>query len=322
MCYDIKQKIIEFIKNKKLKSIGIVMHNNPDGDCIGSAVALQKALEYNNKKVDIIFHNKVSNKFSKIVGKNKVEKIIVPYEDKRYDAIFMLDVSDFNRTYIDVKRKTNNIIIIDHHEFENIPKVKFYLNKKEASTGIIVYDLIKNICPLTPEIATCIYLTIKSDTSGFKNSNVDYKAHKITSELLKYGADIKLINSIYDDITISYIRLLSIVLQNLKIDNINKIAYLIISKNDIIASGSNLKEAGLIIDLLKSINDIDVCYVIIENNKQVIIKGRSKKTDISCILKEFGGGGHKNSASCITYSDDIYKTKDRLIYYTIEKINK
>lgn len=321
MAIETRKKITQLIKNKKIRNIAIVMHNNPDGDCIGSAVALEEALKYNNKKVDIILHDKVSSKFSHIIGKNRVEKYILPYEGKRYDLVFMLDVSDFNRTYYDVRNISKNIIIIDHHTNNNIPRVKYYLNEKDASTGMTIYKIIKYICPITPKIATAIYLTIRSDTGSFKNLNTNVKVHETAGKLLMHGADLSLINKIYDDKTLSYLNLLANTLNNIKIDKKHKIAHLIITRNDILKAKSNMKEAGLIIDLIKNLENIDISYIFIENVNQVVIKGRSKKFNISQVFSEIGGGGHKHSAGCIVYSDDIYKTKDRLINLTIDKID-
>lgn len=298
------------------------MHNNPDGDCIGSAVALEEALKRNGKKVDIIVQTKIAKKFAPIIGQNRVDKFIIPYEEKRYDLTFILDVADFNRTYYNIKYKSNKIVIIDHHLNENIPRVDYYLNENDASTGITVYKLIKQLSPITETIATAIYLTIRDDTSNFKNSNTTSQTMSFASELLLYNANIQIVNSIYDYKTPAYIKLLSIVLKNVKIDIKNKIAYLIISKTDIIESKSNAKEAGLIIDLLKTIEGIDIALVFIETTHNVTIKARSKNFNVNNIITEFGGGGHECAAACVLPSDDIYMTKDRVVTRFIEEINK
>lgn len=322
MSLQIRKDIIRLIKSKYIKNIAIVMHNNPDGDCIGSAVALEEALKRNGKKVDIIMQTKIAKKFAPIIGQHRVDKFIIPYEEKRYDLTFVLDVADFNRTYYDIKYKSNKIIIIDHHLNENIPKVDYYLNENDASTGITVYKLIKQLSPITDTIATAIYLTIRDDTSNFKNSNTTSQTMSFASELLLYNANIQVVNSIYDYKTPAYIKLLSIVLKNIKIDSKNKIAHLIISKSDIIESKSNAKEAGLIIDLLKTIEGIDIALVFIETNNSVTIKARSKSFNVNNIIMEFGGGGHECASACVLPSDDIYMTRDRVIARFIEEINK
>lgn len=320
MSLEIRKQIVNVIRDRNVRNVAIVMHNNPDGDCIGSAVALEESLKNNNKNVDIIIHNKIPEKFAPIIGANRVNKYIVPYEGKRYDVLFMLDVADFDRTYYDAQHISKKVIIIDHHLNNNIPKVDYYLNENDASAGMTVYKLIKFLSPITTTMATAIYLTIRSDTGNFKNSNTTSKTHAMVSELLTIGANIQLINTLYDDKTLSYIKLMGNVLLNVKIDKNNKIAHLIISKSDIVHSGSNMKEAGLIIDLIKNIENVDMAFLFIENNEEVVIKARSKQKDVSEVIKEFGGGGHKCSAGCIVVSDDIYKTKDKVIERAI-KIN-
>ena len=316
-----RDEIIKLIKNKNNRNVAIIMHDSPDGDCIGSAVALEEALKYNNKKVDIILHNKVSEKFSSIIGENRVNKYIFPYEDKYYDLIFILDVCDFHRTYYEILKKGKKKIIIDHHLNDYIPKVDCYLNNLDSSTGMTLYNIIKSICPITKTIATALYLTLRSDTEDFKNSSTNSKTLMIASELLQYGADIDIINDIYEYKTYSYILLLNRTLSNLKIDFENKIAYLIIQQYDIKECGSNMKEAGSIIDLIKSIKDIEMAFIFIESNDQIVVKARSKNVDIVDIIKNFGGGGHKCSAGCIINSDDIYRTKDKVINYAINSIS-
>lgn len=322
MSLQLRKDLVTLIRNKYIRNIAIVMHDNPDGDCIGSAVALEMALKNNNKKVDIILHNKIPKKFAPIIGDNRIEKYMLPYDGKRYDLTFLLDVSDFDRTYYEIKNMSKKIVIIDHHLVTNIPKVDFYINENDASTGITVYKLIKHLTRIDEKIATAIYLTIRDDTSNFKNSNTNAKVMSFASELLMNGADLQIVNSVYDYRSLSYLKLLSLVLNNIKIDNKNKLLYLIISKSDIINAGSNIKEAGLIIDLLKTVENIDVCLLFIEGNNNVTVKARSKEFNVHDIITEFGGGGHKNASGCILPSDDIYITKNKIVNKFIEQISK
>lgn len=322
MSLQIRKDIIRLIKSKFIRNIAIVMHNNPDGDCIGSAVALEEALKRNGKKVDIIINSKIPKKFAPIIGQNRVEKFMIPYEEKHYDLTFILDVANFNRTYYDIKYKSNKFVIIDHHLNEKVPKVDYYLNENDASTGITVYKLIKQLSPITETIATAIYLTIRDDTGNFKNSNTTSQTMAFASELLLHNASIQIVNSIYDYKTPTYIKLLGTVLKDVKIDTTNKIAYLIISKNDININNSNAKEAGLVIDLLKTIEGVDVALLFIETVGNVTVKARSKDFNVSEVITELGGGGHRCSAACILPSDDIYLTKERVVKRFIEELNK
>lgn len=321
MSLEIRKNIIKLIKSKYVKNIAIIMHDNPDGDCIGSAVALEEALKKNNKRVDIVLQTKIPKKFSPIIGDNRVEKYFFPHNEKRYDLAFVLDVSDFNRTFYDIKYMANKIVIIDHHLVNKTPKVDFYLNENDSSTGITVYKLIKQLTPITKTIATAIYLTIRDDTGNFKNANTTSQAFLIASELMLNGADVQLINSIYDYKSLSYINLLTNVLNNIKINKEYKLLHLIISKNDIKMSNSNMKEAGLVIDLLKTVENIDVCLLFIEGNSNITIKARSKEYNVNSIMSELGGGGHKNASACVIPSDDIYITRDNVIKKFIKEMS-
>lgn len=322
MSLEIRKNIIKLIKSKYVRNIAIVMHNNPDGDCIGSAVALEEALKKQNKRVDIILQSKIPKKFAPIIGEQRVEKYILPHNEKRYDLAFILDVSDFDRTYFDIKYISKKIIIIDHHLNNNPPRVDYYLNENDSSTGITVYKLIKYLTPITKTIATAIYLTIRDDTGNFKNANTTSQAFLVASELMLNGADIQVINSIYDYKTMSYMKLLTNVLGNIKIDKQYKLLHLIISKSDITSSNSSIKEAGLVIDLLKTIENVDVCLLFVEGNSNITIKARSKEYNVNNIISELGGGGHKNASGCVIPSDDIYITRDRVVKLFIDEMSK
>lgn len=292
------------IKNNKF---AIVTHNNPDADAIGSCVFLENLLLNMNKEVDFIIQSKISDDFVNIVGEDRVNKVIIPY-NKKYDVLFILDVSDFNRTYYK-SGIAKYVIIIDHHNFIN-NNCDYYINNKDISTGVTLYKIFNNF-KITDFMATCLYLTIIGDTDCFKNENISPEIYGIAAELAKMGADINLVNRMYNSINIEYINLLGTVAKNIKI--INNICFLIITDYDIEKNNSNIREANKLINFMKNIKNIDISLLLIDNYGTITVRIRSKKSDISNLLSEYDGGGHKHSVGCLIKNKDVYDVLNDLL---------
>ncbi|MFW6008075.1 MAG: DHH family phosphoesterase [archaeon] len=319
MSFEIRNQIIETIKKSYNNNIAIAMHNSPDGDCIGSAIALEQCLKQLGKNVTIIFQNKVSSDYENIVGKHRTEKIIIPPRDYFFDVVILLDCSEPHRTVNNIEYMGKTLITIDHH-YGRQPFGDIYLYEKAASTGIIVYKIIRRLTSITEQIATALYLTIRSDTGSFKNNNTDTVALGIASELVFHGANIQLINSIYEGKPLSLLKLMGNCFNNIMFDNKHKIIYLVILPEYIQKSNSNYEEASMLIDYIRGVNDVEIAYLFLVSNNQIRVKGRSKNVDISKIMEKFNGGGHKNASGAIIYSNNIYDTTHRVISYTKEFI--
>ena len=104
MSLEIRRLIVKTILDKNIKTIAIAMHNSPDGDSIGSAIAFEKALSKIGKKVDVLIHNKISDHYAPIVGNHRVNKIFTPSHGKVYDLLFIVDCADPDRTVDNVKK--------------------------------------------------------------------------------------------------------------------------------------------------------------------------------------------------------------------------
>jgi phosphoesterase RecJ-like protein len=171
-----------------------------------------------------------------------------------------------------------------------------------------------------------LYLTIRSDTNSFKNNNTDSKAHEIASELLFKGANLQLINDIYDNKTLSLLRLMGYSFANIYYDRQYKIVYLIIRMDQIKKAQSNYEEASMLIDYIRGINDVEIAFLFLESSDDnVRIKARSKSVNVSEIMSQFDGGGHPTAAGTMIYCDDIYKVVENVILCAkkyIDKINK
>jgi phosphoesterase RecJ-like protein len=309
------KKIVDKLQDEQVDTVAIVMHNKPDGDSIGSAIALEEVLIGLDKKVDLIIHNKIPSRFAPIVGENRVDKVMLPKKGKKYDLLIMVDFADPERTIKGVRYLAKFVIVLDHHQsskqFGNL-----YLCKDEAATGIIVYDIISRITKITPKIANAIYMSIVSDTTGFRNGATNQKAHLISAKMLSFGANIDIVNSIFDSKTLSYMMLIGEVMTDIEFDNDYKICYLVVTRDKIDASGATGEEVASLIEQIRWVKNAEIAYLFIEGIHNVRISARSKTTPVNKILEYFGGGGHMLAAGCAVDGGYIHTVSHEVLSYT------
>lgn len=315
------QKAVELLKREDIRDIAIVMHNKPDGDSLGSGVALEECLMSLGKEVDLIFHNKVPNKFQPIVGRDRVNRKILPSFGKIYDLLIMVDFSDPDRTFENVEELSDYIMVLDHH-VDNEPYGDLYVWENCSATGMIAYKIIEQLSQITPTIANAIYMAIVTDTNNFRNNNTNSNTHLMTAKLLSHGADIHLVNSIFDDKTLGYFHLMGYTFKDIKHDSNYKISYLVVTRDKIKSSGATGEEVAQLIDQIRWTKNSDIVFLFIEGIKNVRISARSRKTPVNDILKHFGGGGHVNAAGCAIDGGYIHYVVQDVLQYTKKYIEE
>lgn len=316
--------MIEDIIDKILyaNNICIISHDGPDADAIGSSLALEDSLKQLDKDVTYILQTNMNDAFKLIAGERIKQK---PKDN--YDLVFVLDCSCFDRVQsIDCTKLGKFVVVIDHH-ISNNNEGNICWRENVHSTGVLVYQLLlelekKTKFRINSFIATNLFMSIRGDTNNFRIINNNFDIYKMASELMQYNPDIQLINEI-EKYNISFVRLLGRTLNNLVYNCNSEIAYLIITKDEIDACGSNFNDASHVIDLLKNVKKVKVIYLIIRNKNRLSIKARSDFVDVSKIMAELGGGGHSAAAGLSNYScKDIYTFIDSLTKKTLRHINK
>jgi phosphoesterase RecJ-like protein len=295
------------------KHISIVTHRNPDGDAFGSSLALYHFLKSENINVtvfspndcpsflkwmpayeDIVIFEKETEKASEILTKS--------------DIIFTLDFNAFHRTGDKMQHALEKIkstfIMIDHHQSpDDYAKFRFS-NVKKSSTCEMIYDFIEDLNALDKideNIATCIYTGIMTDTGSFRFPSTTSRTHKIAADLLEKGANNSLIYSQVMDVnSLDRMRLLGVTLQNLKVLDEYKTAYITLSQNELNKYNFEKGDTEGFVNYALSIKGIVFAVIFIEDKMQRIIKMsfRSKGAfSVNEFAKtHFNGGGHNNAA--------------------------
>lgn len=300
----------------KVNNILILPHIIPDGDTIGSSIALYLVLKEMGKSPCILVSEDVPYNIKFLLHKDILCKSID--KDFSLDLVVSVDCSDVERlgdrgSYIDKAKYSLNI---DHHVTNSYFADYNFVDPKAAATGEIMYFIINALGDfLTKDIATCLYTAISTDTGSFKYDNTTSKTHKIASELLEKNIDLNLINTeIYQNKPVYKVKLLTEVLKTLEFYCENKVAVLYITKDMIERNSAKPEDSEGFIEYARDIEGVDVGIFLKEMNKgQIRVGFRAKyDVDVSKIAKAFGGGGHKKASGCTIY-DSMENAKKMII---------
>lgn len=294
-------------KISRFYNFKIFTHKNPDGDAIGSSLALKKILEIQNKKADIFIFDSIDEHFNFLPGIKKIrieKKIEFPPDDDC--LIIFLDCSSPSRTGFDAlpfKGKEN--AVIDHHISGNWEDKNaiMLIDTVASSTAEIIFRLSEKLkWKMDHDIFFCLLAGIISDTGTFQHSNTSPDVLKITSRLVKSGFNLKKIsdNLYKKKKTESSLKIWGKILARAAVDKKTKMAYSYISQSDLKKYGTGEDELGGLVNLLSGIPESDFSLLLIENkfgNTKASLRSESyKKIDVAKIAKAFGGGGHKLAA--------------------------
>ncbi|MDT8317643.1 MAG: bifunctional oligoribonuclease/PAP phosphatase NrnA [bacterium] len=294
-------QVVDFIqKNKRFL---VASHLNPDGDAIGSTLALAMALMKMGKNVVAYNGNCVPYQYKHLPGADLIVNTIV--SESRFDAVFVLDCSEPQRVGPDFKRSlsTKEWINIDHHLSNETFTDLSYIDTTACSTGYLVYNLIKRL-PLEIErdIAENIYTTIVTDTGSFRYSNSNIEAFAAASELVALGVSPwDVANKIYESQPIERVKLLSFVLETLEHSTTGAVASIVVTKDMMDRAGIGHEATDGFVNYPRSIEGVEVAFLVREiGEKRYKISYRSKgKVNVAAVAEEFGGGGHRNAAGCV-----------------------
>lgn len=303
------------------KNIFIVSHVQPDGDNIGSILALGLALKKIDKNIVVLKSDTIPSDYLFLPNVD----IIQDYSDElEIDLLITLDSSDKDRLGKNkiLLEHAKTIINIDHHiSNTNFGHINI-VDSTAAATGELVYKIINKMnISIDKDMGTCIYTAISSDTGSFMYDNTTSETHEIVSELLKLGIDKSNINiNLYQNRSIERTMLFIKALETLNLYFDNKVAVVKVTNKILEDSGSKMEDTEGIVSFIREIRDVEIAILLKEfNENEIKVSMRSKKNvDVAAICHNFGGGGHVKAAGC-TINSSI-DTSEELILNEIKKI--
>ena len=316
------------------KKIVIITHKNPDGDAIGSSLALSIILSKKKHDINVIVPNGLPHYLKWLPNANDIivydsNKDKAAFRVSEADIIFCLDFNVVDRIGdlgISFLKSKSYKAVIDHHPLLDDVDFASYMfsDTSYSSTCEIMYKFIQKLGfmeLIDKDIATCIYAGILTDTGAFRFSCTSSQTHKIVAKLIDKGADNNNIyQSIYDSNSIDRLNLLSQALNNLFLLKDLPVGIMYLSDKDLKKNNFRKGYTEGFVNYILSIKGIILGIFLVEDKKKAIIKMsfRSKKDfDVNDFAnKNFNGGGHKMAAggySKLTLEDTLEKVK-KIIY--------
>jgi phosphoesterase RecJ-like protein len=307
------------------KDFLITAHMDPDGDSIGSQLALYHVLKNAGKNVIVVNQGEIPSKYrfldpDGIISGNRQS---LAFEAT---AVFIIECPQIDRTGFvkDLIPDAAITINIDHHP-DNASYADINLVDAESSAaGEILYLLMElGGIEITPDIARQLYAAIVSDTGGFRFSSTTSRAMRIASDLVGRGADPKSVaDGIFNAFSAETIRLLGTTLAGLKLDAGGKIGYVTITQKDLESSGAELANSEGFVDFTLAISGIMMGILFKELSAgEVKVSVRSQNgLDASSLARKFNGGGHENAAG-FSQKGTLKEVIDRVISSAREFVN-
>jgi phosphoesterase RecJ-like protein len=299
---------------KGAKTALVVSHVDPDGDSIGSMLAMGMILNQLGVVSDYYSEDGIPKIYRFLPGADQVRRVPIP--NRFYDLLFAMDASDIKRLGEKLMpHEISKVIInIDHHP-DNTKYGNINYVERSSSTAELVFKLTKYLkVKVSRPMAENLYVALITDTGNYRYENTSMATFAMAGELLKAGVDTHDITTrIYDTKTIASIRIQAAALTNLEISPDRKAAWATVTQEMMERVGAMGEDLVGLVDQIRSIDGIEVAILFREENGKVKVNLRSKeKVNVSEIAKRFEGGGHIRAAGAILQGD-VESIKNRVV---------
>ena len=283
----------------------VTTHENPDGDALGSILAMKLALEQLDKDSVLYLSGAIplphEYAFMSLDGLRRT-----PPEDAAERVVLALDCANDRRLGPDPGLLERAPLVVDidhHHDNSRFGKVNLIV-PDASSTGEILYDLFRELgVRMTPEIAEALYIALVTDTGRFQYANTTPKALRIAAELVEAGANVhRVFQDVYENIAFAKIKLLARALEKARVYEGGRLIVSDLERTDFDAAGAEEPFAEGIIDFLRAVEGTEIVALIREPptqngpTRRVSLRTRAEGIDVSAIARKSGGGGHRQAA--------------------------
>ena len=276
----------------------ISSHSKPDGDSIGSQLAMAYALEALGKEVRIVNADPAPEHYMEFPGVDRIE-IARAVERTDVDAVIVMESGDLTRTGVS-GLEGRFTINIDHHQGNTHYGAINWVDESAAACGEMVFDVIEALgVPLTIEIATHVYLAILTDTGSFHYSNITPKTFDISRRTVEAGVNpAAMARRVFDQNSFGKLKLIGALLAEMDLLDGGRLAAMYLNDDIMNATGTTYNDTEGLINLPLTAREIQaVVFFKLGADGDIHVSMRSKyDVDIRSVAARHGGGGHKNAA--------------------------
>jgi bifunctional oligoribonuclease and PAP phosphatase NrnA len=275
----------------------LTSHARPDGDSIGSQLAMAYALDALGKEVRLVNADAAPDHYREFPGVERIE--IASRTDAEVDALIVMECSDLSRTGVAFP-DGHFIINIDHHAGNRMYGALNWFDESAAACGEMVFDVIRGLgVPLSPEIATHIYLAILTDTGSFHHSNITPRTFDICRQAVEAGVNpAAMARRVFDSNSFGKLKLIGALLAGMELIDEGRLAVLYLDDQMLTTCGCTHNDTEGVINLPLTAREIQaVVFFKVGPTADVRVSMRSKyDVDVRAVASTYGGGGHKNAA--------------------------
>ncbi|MFH0833951.1 MAG: bifunctional oligoribonuclease/PAP phosphatase NrnA [Patescibacteria group bacterium] len=300
---ELNPKQIAELENALLaaRKILLLTHKNPDGDALGSLLALYQVLLKAGRDVVAACHDPAPA-ILKFLPES--EKIATEFDAREFDLVIVLDCGDLHQTGFDKTKSelfdgSRKLVKIDHHPVASeFGEIQIVHPEFCATSSILtkIFELLE--IPISPDVATCLLCGISTDTGSFRHSNTKPQTLRIAAQLLRKGANNFLIaKNLYQSTPLPALKLWGSVLQSLR-QTSEGVTLAVAQKKDFEAAGARDEDLAGVVDYVNAVPNAKFSILLSERNGMVKASLRTldEATDVAAIAAKFGGGGHVKAA--------------------------
>ena len=306
----------------KMKFV-LTTHVNPDGDGLGSELALAEWLSGQGKTVNILNHSATTEMYHFLDPQRRIAEFDGERDSHILAAADVILVMDANHP--DRLRSMKQPVLsssaikvcIDHHLDPEEFAQYYIIDHDSTSTGEITYRL---LCELTDKhlsrpIATALYCAIMTDTGSFRYPSVDPEIHRIVAHLIECGADpTSIYFNVYEQWSIGRMRLLGETLCTLKTEHEGKVVHMTVTQDVLNKTGTSEEDTDNFTSYPMSVHGVDIGILFLELTDGTKVSFRSKgEIAVNELAKQFGGNGHKNAAGATVHKAGLATTKSQVL---------
>lgn len=284
------------------RSLLLVSHVRPDGDALGSLLALYHVLRDMGKEALVFCQDKVPAIYRFLPGSDAIVRSLGPVD--RFDTAVLLDCSEPDRVGDEAERikSVGRLITIDHHRSNEADLPLSLVDTAASSTGELLVRLIDSLgVPLTRDVALNIYTAVVTDTGSFRYSNTTRDTFALAARLVDAGADTRLVaENIYETRALASVRLMARALENLHLSFEGKVGSVVLNQVMMREEQALPEHAEGIVDQVRAIEGIRIAlnyYEMPDGSWKVSFRSKGS-VDVERAARSLGGGGHRNASAC------------------------
>jgi phosphoesterase RecJ-like protein len=299
----------------------LTTHVRPDGDGLGSMLALADVLQGLGKEPQLVIASTFPHRYTFLDSEQRVERFTPPGDRWRgAEAVLVLDTGTWNQ--LDAfgpffRELSVPKAVIDHHQTQDDLGARRFVDVTAEATGRLIFEAVTALgVPLATTAASALFVALAMDTGWFRHANTTAATYALASELIRAGARPEVLHDeLFERNSLGRLRLTGLVLERLQVTSCGRVAHSEIRRGDYAATGATPQDTEDLVNFTRSVAGVEVGLLFMEQPRGgVKVSFRSRGgLDVARLAEQFGGGGHRPAAGA-TLPDPLDEARARVLH--------